>query len=163
VFLLPATRHCSLFAPLLFIFADEFLMVLSTSDSSYDVGTNLARSLRISDPKNYDFLVNPIFAFLCLCYIFLSQAWVPSVNPCGCNLQFIKVTVRYCIGKNVFESPCCIAQFISTGLYQQCLVKMRWVYICIFQVVSQNAVVGISNAIPQNPCSPIPYRISRFA
>jgi hypothetical protein len=53
VLLLPATRHCSLFAPLLFIFAYEHLMLLSTSDSSYGVGTNLARSLRISDLKNY--------------------------------------------------------------------------------------------------------------
>jgi hypothetical protein len=37
----------------LFILAVEFLMLLSTIDSSYEVGTNLARSLRISDPKNY--------------------------------------------------------------------------------------------------------------
>jgi hypothetical protein len=55
-FLHIATHHFLLFAPLLFIFAVGFLMMLSTSDSSYDIGTNLARSLRISDPKNYVFL-----------------------------------------------------------------------------------------------------------
>jgi hypothetical protein len=34
----------------LLIVTNEFLILLSTSDSSYDVGTNLARSLRISNP-----------------------------------------------------------------------------------------------------------------
>jgi hypothetical protein len=53
VFLLPSTHRGSLFAPLLIIFADEFLMLLSTSDSSYDVSTALGRSLQVSDLKNY--------------------------------------------------------------------------------------------------------------
>jgi hypothetical protein len=42
-----------LFAPLLLIVTDVFLLLMSTHDSSYNVGTNLVRSLRISDLKNY--------------------------------------------------------------------------------------------------------------
>jgi hypothetical protein len=51
--IIKAIRHCSLFAPLLLILTDEFLILISTIDSSYNVGTNLARSLPISNLKKY--------------------------------------------------------------------------------------------------------------
>jgi hypothetical protein len=40
-----------------------------------------------------DFPANPIFTFLFLYYIVLCQMWIPSLNLCGSNHHFIKITI----------------------------------------------------------------------